>query len=250
MSIKSSRGCKYVCTEKNCTNTWFTGSKEPSRFAKKWPGTCEKCEKRLKTERERVAKENKEKEEKEERERAAKEKKEKEERERVAKEEKEKEEKEKEKENALISKRNEVEEAKVKLHRRKFEAEKEFLKMKLEFYKSAPEKAPEDKEVQEKVFKIIEELKPFAEPKLEPEKFSTQPVTAENYHEQMREAEMRLENIKMLEKGFEANQEISIWKLDTYKGMKMNVALLDKISNLKIPGTAPQGAESPPTLRL
>ena len=234
MSSKTSRGCKFVCTE--CQHIWFTGSKEPSRFAKKWPGVCEKCERKQKTERERAAKEKKEEEEKKERERAAEEK----------KKEEEKEEK-KKKENALISKRNEVQEAKVNLHQRKFEAEKELLKMKLEFYK----KAPEDKEVQKKVFEIIEELRPFTEPNLEPEKFSTtQPMTEENYHEQMSEAEMRLEKIKLLQKGFEANQEISIWKLDTYTGMKVDVALLDKISNLKISDTVPQDSESPPTLRL
>ena len=113
--------------------------------------------------------------------------------------------------------------------------------------------------MQKKVFEIIEELRPFTEPNLEPEKFSsTQPMTEENYHEQMFEAEMRLEKIKLLQKGFEANREISIWKLDTYTGMKVDVALLDKKSNLKISDTVPQDSESaptqdsgsPPTLRL
>ena len=125
----------------------------------------------------------------------------------------------------------------MKFHHKKFEAKEKFLKMKLDFYK----KASEDEEVQKKVFKIIKELKPFSESDLEPEKFSTtRPKTElEDYHELMFEAEMRLENIKMLEKGFEVNLELAILKLDTYKGMKVDVDLLDKISNLEIPGTAP-----------
>ena len=57
MSNKPSRSCKFICTEEGCKNTWFSGSEEPSWFAKKWPGTCEECERKQKTER--VAKEKK-----------------------------------------------------------------------------------------------------------------------------------------------------------------------------------------------
>ena len=64
MSNKSSRSCKFVCTERDCQYTWFTGSKEPSWFAKKWPHTCENCERKKKTKRERAAKEEKEEREK------------------------------------------------------------------------------------------------------------------------------------------------------------------------------------------
>ena len=211
MSKKLPRSCKYQCTD--CRHIWFNkDSKEPSLFARMWPRTCEICERKQKTERERAAKEEKKKEEK-----------------------------------AIISKRNEVQQAKVKLHQRIFEAEEEFLNMKLEVYEGVPE--DEDKEVQKKVFKIVEELEPIAAPDLKPEKFSkTQPKTEEDYHEQMIEAEMRLKKIELLQKGFEANRKLLIFKLEKYKKMKMNVDLLDKISNLKIQDIAAgQGSESAPT---
>ena len=149
-------------------------------------------------------------------------------------------------EKALISKRDEVQQAKVKLYRSKVKAEMEFLEMKLGFYKNAPK----NKEMKEKIFEIIEELKPFTEPDPEPEKFSTtQPVTEENYHEQMSEAEVRFEKIKLLQNNFEANRELTIMKFDTmiYKSMTVDVDLLERISNLKIPETTPQDSKSTPT---
>ena len=69
--------------------------------------------------------------------------------------------------------------------------------------------------MQQNVFEIFEELKPFAEPDLEPETFSTtQPMTEEDYHERMSEAEIRLEKIKLLRMGFEADQELTIMKFN------------------------------------
>ena len=201
MSKKPSRSCKFVCKEKNCQDIWFTGSKEPSRFAKKWPVTCEKCEKRQKD---------------------------------------------------LISKRNEIQQAEMELHLKNVEAEKEFLEMKLSFYENALEKAPQDDEVKNEVLKIIEGLKPFTEPDLKPiteqdlkpENVSKTKQVKKNYHEQMSEAEAWLGKIKLRQKVFEANQELTFKKFKIYESTTtVNAELLKKISNLKISDTAPQNPQ-------
>ena len=147
-------------------------------------------------------------------------------------------------EKALISKRDEVKQAKVKLYQIKVKAERDFWEMKLGFYKNAHK----NEEMKEKFFEIIEKLKPFTEPDLKPEEFSTtQLETEEDYEKQISEAEERLKKIKLLQKNFEANRELTIMKFDIYKSMTVDVDLLDRISNLKIPDTAPQDSAAATT---